>query len=400
MVLWYNKCRVFIENPVFYHYLSQQNGGARVSSKVFFYNLRARKRSESVSEKVRKLFDAAGFRNAFSEKDLVAIKIHFGEKGNDAYINPIYVRQVVDKVKERGGKPFLVDSNTLYKGRRSNSVDHIITAIENGFAYAVVNAPIIIADGLLSKDSVEVEVNKKHFAQVKISSNIYYSDSMIVLSHFKGHGLTGFGGAIKNLAMGCAPAAGKQLQHSTIKPEVGEGCRGCESCVRNCPEDAISIVDGIAFIDKDKCIGCGECISMCYFRVIKPQWKTDLKAFTERLTEYAYGAYITKRHKTVFMNFVMNVTPLCDCVSWSDTAIVPDIGILASYDPVAIDQASCDLVNKQHGLLNTALSEKETGLLPNEDKFKAVHPKTRGDIQLEYGETIGLGTRDYELVEL
>lgn len=369
-------------------------------SKVYFYNLRAKKRSENVSTKVGKLFDAAGFSSVFSQNDLVALKIHFGEKGNNAYINPVYVRQIVDKVKELGGKPFLVDSNTLYKGSRSNGVDHIVTAIENGFAYAVVNAPIVIADGIVSKDSVEVKINKMHFDNVKISSNIYYSDSMIVMSHFKGHDLAGFGGAIKNLAMGCAPAAGKQLQHSTIKPVVGEGCRGCRSCMRSCPKDAISIVDSAAYIDPQKCIGCGECISMCYYRVIKPQWKTDIQAFTERLTEYAYGAYITKNGKVAFINFIVNVTPLCDCASWSDTQMVPDVGILASFDPVAIDQASYDLVNKQYGLANSALSDAGSGYLPGEDKFKAVHPETRCDIQLEYGEKIGLGTRDYELVEL
>lgn len=371
-----------------------------MKSKVYFYNLRANKASSSLSSKVARIFDVAGFKNIIDKNDLVAIKIHFGEKGNNAYINPIYVRKVVDKIKSYGGKPFLTDTNTLYKGSRSNAVDHLVTAIENGFAYAVVNAPIIIADGILSKDSVEVKIGKKHFDTVKIASNIFFANSMIVMSHFKGHELAGFGGAIKNLAMGCAPAAGKQQQHSTVQPVVGKGCTACQMCIRNCPVNAISLVNGSAYIDPSICIGCGECVSICQYGVIKPQWGTDMDAFVERMTEYAYGAYSTKKGKIAFINFIMNVTPLCDCTPWSDAPIVPDIGILASFDPVAIDQASYDLVNQQFGHKGTALEEAGYGMNPGEDKFKALHPETKGELQLKYGEEIGLGTRDYELVEL
>ncbi|WP_227761895.1 DUF362 domain-containing protein [Zhaonella formicivorans] len=371
-----------------------------MKSKVYFCNMRATKASQSISSKVSKLFDIAGFKNIISENDLTAIKVHFGEKGNNAYISPIYVRQIVDKVKSSGGKPFLTDSNTLYKGSRSNGVDHLITAIENGFAYSVVNAPIVIADGIYSKDSLDVAIHKKHFDSVKISSNVVRADSMIVLSHFKGHEIAGFGGAIKNLAMGGAPAAGKQQQHSTVQPKVEADCRACKMCLKNCPEEAITMVDGAAYIDPDKCIGCGECISVCTFDVIKPQWGTEMDKFIERMTEYAYGAYITKKEKIAFMNFVINVTPLCDCVPWSDAPIVPDIGVLASFDPVAIDQASFDLVNSQTGHLSSFLGDKGHGINPGEDKFKAIHPKTRGELQLEYGEELGLGTRDYELIEV
>lgn len=371
-----------------------------MKSKVYFYNMRANRPSGSISAKVAKLFDVAGFKNIFSKNELVAIKIHFGERGNNAYINPIYVRQVVDKIKSNGGKPFLTDTNTLYKGSRSNGVDHLVTAIENGFAYAVVNAPLVIADGILSKDSVEVKIDKKHFDTVKIASNIFFANSMIVMSHFKGHEMAGFGGAIKNMAMGCAPAAGKQQQHSTVHPIVGKGCTACQMCIRNCPVNAISMVDGSAYIDPSICIGCGECVSICRYDVIKPQWGTDMDVFVERMTEYAYGAYSTKIGKIAFINFVMNVTPLCDCTPWSDAPIVPDVGILASFDPVAIDQASYDLVNQQFGHKGTALDDSGHGMNPGEDKFTAIHPETRGDIQLKYGEQLGMGTREYELVEL
>jgi uncharacterized protein len=371
-----------------------------VKSKVYFYNMRANRASQSGTKKVASLFEAAGFKNIITENDLVAIKVHFGEKGNTAFINPIYVRQVVDKVKANGGKPFLTDSNTLYKGSRANGVDHLVTAIENGFAYSVVNAPIVISDGIYSKDSMEIQIDKKHFDSVKISSNIVRSDSLIVLSHFKGHETAGFGGAIKNLAMGCAPAAGKQQQHSTVQPLVGADCKACQMCIKNCPEEAITMADGSAYIDPEKCIGCGECVSMCTFDVISPQWGTSMDAFIERMTEYAYGAYVPKKGKIAFINFIINVTPLCDCVPWSDAPIVPDIGIVASFDPVAIDKACYDLVNKQMGHSASALGERGCGLHEGEDKFAALHPGTKGELQLSYGEEIGLGSQDYELIEL
>lgn len=371
-----------------------------MKSKVYFYNMRAGRRSESISQKVSKLFDKAGFKDIIEPDKLTAIKIHFGERGNNAFINPIYVRHIVDKIKQQGGKPFLTDSNTLYKGSRSNGVDHLVTAIENGFAYAVVNAPLVISDGIYSKDSMDVHIGKKHFKDVKISSAIYYADSMMVMSHFKGHETAGFGGAIKNMAMGCAPAAGKQQQHSTAKPKVGEMCKACQMCLKNCPADAIIMVDGSAFIQDEKCIGCGECVSMCIYNVIRPQWGTAMDAFIERMTEYAYGAWATKKGKIAFMNFVMNVTPLCDCVPWSDAPIVPDIGILASFDPVAIDQASYDLVNKQSGNMFSKIGDCGCGLESGEDKFKAIHPDTKGEMQLSYGEELGMGSREYELIEL
>lgn len=359
-------------------------------SKVYFADLKCTSKSTNLYNKIRRLYDLAEFSKIVYENALTAIKIHFGEKGNTGYINPVFVRQVVDKIKEGKGKPFLTDTNTLYYGSRSNSVDHIVTAIENGFAYAVVNAPIIIADGLFSKNYVEVEINKKHFKSVKIASDIYNADCMIVLSHFKGHEMAGFGGAIKNLAMGCASAAGKQMQHSTIKPKPGKKCVGCGICTKWCPKEAIAIVDGKAHIDEEKCIGCGECISVCLHRAINPQWGTDINDFMERMVEYAYGAVKNKEGKVGYMNFIMNVTPLCDCTPWSDAAIVPDIGILASLDPVALDQACYDLVNEAVSLRGH--NEK--------DKFRAIHEEVDPTIQLRYAEEIGLGSREYELIKI
>lgn len=369
-----------------------------MASTVYFANLRARNPRENKISKIRKLFDAAGFSSIIDEKNLTAIKIHFGERGSDAYINPVFVRQVVEKIKECGGKPFLTDSNTLYSGSRSNAVDHLTTAVEHGFDYAVTGAPLIIADGLLSKDSVEVEINKNHFKKVKISGSIYYADSMIVMSHFKGHEEAGFGGAIKNLAMGCAPAAGKQQQHSTIKPDVKAGkCIGCGRCRSVCPASAITVENNKSKIDHKLCLGCGECLTVCPVKAIAPKWESDIEPFIERLTEYAYGAIKNKGGKVGFISFLTNITPDCDCTPWSDMPIVPDIGILASSDPVAIDAASFDIVNKETGFKGSLLS---CNYNPGEDKFKGVHPDTNGYLQISYGDKIGLGSKEYILKEI
>ncbi|RKD29097.1 DUF362 domain-containing protein [Thermohalobacter berrensis] len=369
-----------------------------MSSEVFFINLRATSKKDNIQNKLRRLYDKLEVKNILAQNDITAIKLHFGEKGTNAFIHPVFVRQIVDKTKESGAKPFLTDTNTLYTGSRSNSVDHIQTAIENGFAYAVVNAPIIIADGIYSKNSIEVEINKKHFDKVKIASDIYYANSMIVLSHVKGHELAGFGGAIKNLAMGCASAPGKQIQHSDSKPKVKrKKCIACKICINNCPADSISIQDEKAKIDKEKCIGCGECISICPKRAIQVQWKTDPDVFLEKMAEYAYGAVENKKGKVAYFNFVMNVTPLCDCVPWSDAPIVGDVGILASFDPVAIDQASTDLIDKQIGNKD---SELKVNFEPGKDKFKGVHPNINSKNILEYAEKLGLGSRNYKLIEV
>ncbi len=369
-----------------------------MQSKVYFTDMRASSRHESLPQKVNKLFKTAGFAGLVGEDELVAIKIHFGEKGGTAFINPVLARQVVDRVKEAGGKPFLTDTNTLYVGMRANSVDHIQTALENGFSYATVNAPIIIADGLFGKNFVEVSVPGKHLDSVKIGSDVANADAMIVLSHTKGHIVSGFGGTIKNLGMGCGNRGGKQMMHSAVKPKVGaDACKVCSVCLKWCPADAIIITDKTAVIEHDKCLGCGECTVICPSRAIKIQWKTEAVDMQERMAEYACGAIKEKRDKVGFFNFVMNVTPDCDCNSWSDTSIVHDVGILASTDPVAIDQAALDLINGQVGLANTRL---ESNFKAGEDKFKGVYPNTDHEAQLRHAESLGMGSRQYELVRL
>lgn len=368
-----------------------------MSSKVYFANLRARTNRTNKISKIRNLFDSAGFNDLIQPGDLTAIKLTFGERGSDGFISPVFVRQVVDKAKEKGAKPFLTDTNTLYSGSRHNAVDHLLTALEHGFDYTVTGAPIIIADGLCSESVTEVQIDKKHFSKVKLAKDIVSADSAIVLSHFKGHEMAGFGGAIKNLAMGGAPAVGKKEQHAS-KIVVDQGkCVGCGRCAEVCPEQAAVITEKKAHIALDKCIGCGECMTVCPVKAIGMDWNTDLKDMLERMTEYGYGFAKSHEKRIGYINFLLNITPDCDCASWSDAPIVPDIGFLASTDPVAIDQASFDLVNKQLGFSNTFLSANwEAGA----DKFQGLRSHIDAAVQLRYGEEIGLGTRDYELIVL
>jgi uncharacterized protein len=251
---------------------------------------------------------------------------------------------------------------------------------------------------LKSQNVTEVEIGLKKFKSVKIGSDIVSADSMIVMSHFKGHIVAGFGGAIKNLAMGCAPAAGKKDQHFRTSPHIiEEKCIGCGKCVEICPVGASSLVGEVSMIDPNICISCGQCMEACPKGAVDLNWEDDIPEFLECVTEYAFGAVKGKENRVGYINFLLKITPDCDCVPWSDAPIVPDIGILASKDPVSLDQASYDLVNKQKGLSNSSLhSNHEKGA----DKFRGIWPRVDGTHQLKYGEEIGLGSRDYELVKI
>ena len=370
-----------------------------MSSKVYFVDFRARSAKDNKITKIADLFDAAGFNGILRRDMLTAIKVHFGEEGNDTFINPVFVRVVVDKCLKARAKPFVTDSNTLYSGSRHNAVDHLETALKHGFSFATVDAPIIIADGLSGKGAVDVPINGgKHFQTVTICEAIAESRAMLVLSHFKGHELAGFGGALKNLAMGCAPAKGKKDQHN-LKFVVDEDtCISCGACVKCCPVQAISFTkERKARIKPERCIGCGECVTVCPVKAIGMDWNTSLEPFTERMIEYALGAVTGKEEHTGYINFLMNITPDCDCAGWSDAPLVPDIGILASKDPVALDKACWDLVNKQAGFQASML---QAGHAPGEDKFKGAWNYTMGELQLSVAEKLGMGSTDYSLVDL
>jgi uncharacterized protein len=368
-----------------------------MKSPVYFASLRAYSDHESTVAKVQRLFDKAGFAGLVSPQDKTAIKLHFGELGNDGFISPVYIRQVVEKIKACHGLPFLTDTNTLYLGSRSNAVEHIGTAVLHGFDYAVTGAPVIIADGLNGKNIRRVAIRKKHFEEVAIAGDIAAADSMIVLSHFKGHIVSGFGGAIKNLAMGCAPPEGKRAQHNARPFTITEKCTGCTACMKVCPKTAISRVKKKSAIDRNTCIGCFECMHVCPEHAIDIDWETEIPEFMERMVEYAYGAVQGKEQKSGYMNFLIRITPDCDCFPFSDAPIVPDIGILASTDPVAIDAASFDLVNEQQGYADSLLTSHHH---KGEDKFKGVHAQTDGYRQVRYAEEIGLGNSKYDLVKI
>lgn len=364
---------------------------------LYFISLRATNEEQSIVFKVKRLTKKL-IEERMKKGDLVAIKLTFGEPGNHAYIRPIFVRQVVEAVKELGGKPFLTDANTLYKGKRSNAVDHLEAAIYNGFGYSSVGAPIIIADGIYGDYYKEVEVNLKHFKKIKVAGAIYDADFLLVLTHVKGHMSAGLGGAIKNVGMGVAPRSGKQMQHAQFKPEPSPNlCIGCRRCVFHCPTGALEMVNNKSKLTRPNiCVGCGECAVVCPTSAIRILWNESAIGLQEKMVEFTYGILKQKEPKYAFINFVMDVSPDCDCAGWHDANIVPDVGILGGWDIVAIDQASSDLINKQIGLKDTALS---TNFNPGEDKLRAIHPDIDWNLQVRYAEEVGLGIRDYELIK-
>jgi uncharacterized protein len=366
-------------------------------SKVYFTDLRASFKTNLLS-KVTSLLEHIDLKGVVSQRGLTAIKLHFGEKGNLAFIRPNFIRRIVDYTRECGASPFLTDTNTLYSGTRGNSVSHLNTAIENGFAYAVINAPVIIADGLRGGSYEAVKIYKAIIKDAFIAKEIYNSDSIISVAHFKGHEMSGFGGTIKNLGMGCAARKGKLQQHSDLLPKIkGKKCVGCGDCAGHCAQSAISIINKKAVIDPQICVGCGECIIICPNEAIDVQWGMDTALFQKKMVEYAYAALKGKEKRSAFLNFLIQISPACDCTPFNDAPIVRDLGIMASRDPVAIDQASVDMVNRQAGLDGSCLkSHKEIG----EDKFRGVYPGIDWNVQLEHAEEIGLGSRKYELVTI
>ncbi len=369
----------------------------RAMSRVFFTSARTTT-NQSLIEKFGRLIERVGI-TFISPGDLVAIKLHMGDEGTTRYVRPIYVREAVERIKARRGKPFLTDSTTLYGGMRHNGVDYLNLAFRNGFSFATVGAPVIISDGIKSQDVVEVEVGLKHFKKVKYCSAAHHADALVVVSHFTGHLAVGFGATIKNLGMGLGSKSQKQRMHGVVRPQHKDEslCTGCGECVEVCAYGAVRVEGGISRFDLERCVGCAECIAVCPQGALRILWDESSRNLQEKLVETAHAVLLGKKGRAAFFNFLMDITPDCDCFSRSDTAIVPDIGILGATDPVAIDQASVDLVNQSSGLSNSALS---SGYEPGEDKLRALYPDVDWSSQLAYGEEIGLGRRGYELVDI
>jgi len=362
-------------------------------SKVYFTDLHTSP-TNNIYSKINKLITEAGFDNLNFNQKLVAIKIHFGEYGNIAYLRPNFARIIVNRIKEKGGNPYLTDANTLYKGRRANAVDHLDTAMINGYNPMAVGCQIIIADGLKGTDYKEIEINQKHCKTAKIASAIAYSDVLISMNHFKGHEMAGFGGALKNIGMGSGSIGGKLEMHSDSKPVVNtDNCVGCGVCTENCSQEAITLnADNIATIDYAKCIGCGQCIAVCQYDAAQAQFNSATAQ--EKMMEYALA--VLKNKPAFHINFIMNVSPNCDCWHYNDIPIVPDIGIAASFDPVALDRACADLVNQAPINKNSIIGSSTN----NSDRFGLVFPGIDWRIGINYAEKIGLGSQNYELVKV
>jgi hypothetical protein len=369
----------------------------RKEAKVYFAPARS-KTNRGLADRFAGMLDSVG-PDLVKKGDLVAIKTTFGEEGCTSFVRPLYFRRVVDWVKRGAGKPFLTDSCTLYHGRRSNGVDHLNLAVEHGFSYASIGAPLVIADGIRSRDYVEVRVDLEHFKTVKLGSAAYYADSLVSVAHFKGHLATGFGGTFKNLGMGLGSRSAKQTMHGVVKPEFRDAglCTGCGDCVNACATGAVRVASGKASFDYSKCSGCAECIAVCTRRALKILWNESSRNLCEKMVETAYGVLKGKRDRAVFFNFVIDVTPDCDCLAWSDNPIVQDVGILGSTDPVAVEQASLDMVNAQPSLPDSEIPQI---VGPGVDKFRAIRPDIDGSVQMEYAEELGMGSRKYELVNL
>ena len=371
-------------------------------AKVYYTDLRA-KLGTNLLQKLEKLIRTAGIGDIDMEKKLVAIKIHFGEPGNLSYLRPNYAKVVADVVKSLGGVPFLTDCNTLDPGRRKNALEHIDAAYENGFSPFSTGCNVIIADGLRGNDDVEVPVQGGEYVQAaKIGRAIMDADVFLSLSHFKGHEVAGFGGAIKNIGMGCGSRRGKMEQHNDGKPKVrAKRCVGCRQCAKQCAQDAISYgEDKKAVIDPDKCVGCGRCIGACNFDAIRTRDDIANALLNRKMAEYAKAVVDGRPH--FHISLVIDVSPYCDCHGENDLPILPDVGMFASFDPVALDQACVDACLKQQPIPGSLLDERmhAEDFVDHHDHFVNTTPESEWESCLEHAEKIGLGTRKYELIKV
>lgn len=369
------------------------------SSKVYFTDLRA-KNGDNLLQKLQRLIKTAGIGNIDFENKYVAIKIHFGEPGNLAFLRPNYAKAVADVVKELGGKPFLTDCNTLYVGGRKNALDHLDSANLNGFNPTTTGCQLIIADGLKGTDEALVPVEGGTYVkEAKIGQAVMDADIVISLNHFKGHEAAGFGGALKNLGMGCGSRAGKMEMHSAGKPHVDQDlCIGCHMCAKICAHDAPQFKDHKAYIDHDKCVGCGRCIGVCPKDAVLPASDESNDILNRKIAEYAKA--VVQGRPNFHINLVIDVSPYCDCHGENDAAIVPNVGMFASFDPVALDMACADAVNAQPVISNSKLGDctEEERAVHHHDHFHSIFPDTNWESAIEHGVEIGLGNKEYELI--
>jgi hypothetical protein len=355
-----------------------------MKSKVYFTRVRDAGDVTDLTGKLKKLLASSGVLDVVQKNDQTAVKVHFGEKGNTGFVDPRCLRVVCDAIAARGASAFVSDTNTLYLGRRTNSKDHLELAREHGFSRQTLGVDVIIPDDKQADAAVEVPSKGKYVKTAKLARLFVDASAMVAVSHFKGHILTSFGGAIKNLSMGCATRAGKLAQHNDVSPVVYQDrCIGCGECVAVCPTGAITLKDKKSVIDMAKCIGCANCVGVCPTMAVFVDFKAG-SLVQKKMAEYAEAVLRGKRQKAAFINFAVKINKECDCWGPDNPRIGPDVGILASLDPVAIDKASLDLVAEAC----------------RKDIFKEAHPDQDGLIQLRYAEAIGLGNLEYERIEI
>ena len=369
-----------------------------VKSQVYFTTFQASMR-ENLLQKLHRLMKQAGFDGIDFKEKYAAIKIHFGEYGNLAFLRPNYAKVVADYVKELGGKPFLTDCNTLYVGSRKNALDHLETAYLNGFSPYQTGCHVIIADGLKGTDETLVPIEGEFVKEAKIGHSIMDADVFISLTHFKGHEMAGFGGAIKNIGMGSGSRAGKMEQHCDGKPSVDTSeCVGCGACLKICAHDAPVIAQGKASIDHTKCVGCGRCLAVCPRNAITADYSDSIARLNCKMAEYALA--VCKDRPCFHVSLICDVSPNCDCHAENDMPIIPNVGMLASFDPVALDQACADLCNQMPVLSGSVLDielKKRGSLDENHEHLHMTHPDAEWESCLLHAEKIGLGSRQYDL---
>ena len=364
-------------------------------AKVFFTDMRC-DFDHNLLDKLEALIREAGIGQIDFKDKFTAIKIHFGEPGNLAFLRPNYAKVVADVVKNFGGRPFLTDCNTLYVGLRKNAVDHLETAYVNGYSPFSTGCHVIIGDGLKGTDEVEVPVDGELVNKAKIGRAVMDADIVISLNHFKAHECTGIGGALKNLGMGCGSFDGKKDMHEGGKPFVHkEKCAECGQCAQSCAHSAISFDSvGKAGVDHSRCAGCGRCIGVCPVSAIEPDNEESFDMLNKKISEYAAAVVRGRPHFHITM--VIDISPYCDCHSENDVALVPDVGMLASFDPVAIDMAAADLCNRQPTMPGSAIDGKQRSA----DIFSTMHPETDYIVGIDHGQKMGIGSKEYELIVL